>query len=526
MKKLVYLLLGITLLASLLVAACGGSTTSSAPASTAAAKPSTSVPEASKYGGIMQTYIGSTGSTLMGYPPEGSSDSYQYAQPCIETLVATKTGGTVAPLLATSWDINLAAKTMVFHLRNGVKFHDGSDFNASVVKWCFENSMAAKKLPNFSSVEVLDDYTIKITLKTYQNTDLTSVSGGACGIISKASFDKNGLDYTRNHPIGTGAFKFVELVTDSKIVWTKNPDYWEKGKPYLDGVVCSVVKETTVQKIMLQRGDLHFVLATGIIAQELQKEGFTVIKQPAGTMGLVPDSANANSPFSKLAVRQAVSYAIDREGLAIALGMGFLNPAYQMYPSFATTAIPGLQKTPYDPAKAKQLLKEAGYPNGFKTALRSAGRAIDADSVTAMAKMLTDIGIQAEPDFPTTGKYEEYRTKGWSNALLVQAFQQQDNFNSFFNTYFPSSNIMMPSVKKYDGFYEAVTASVTSPEVDPAKLQAIFKKMNDDLMVIPYGESVAAQFYNKGVHDPGVEEYAFNKVFIAREAWLDASLRK
>ena len=240
---------------------------------------------------------------------------------------------------------------------------------------------------------------------------------------------------------------------------------------------------------------------------------------------MVPDSANANSPFAKLAVRQAVSYAIDREGLVAGLGFGFMNPAYQMYPGYAISQIPGLQKTLFDPNKAKQLLKDAGYPNGFKTYVRSAGRVINADTVTAIAKMLTDVGIQAEPDFPTTGKYEEYRTQGWNNALLVQAFINSDNFNSFFNIYFPSTNIMMPSVKKPDGFADAVTASLTSPQVESAKLQAIFKMMNDDLMVIPYGEQVQAQFYGKGVNDPGADEYAF-AYFNSKEAWLDSSLRK
>ena len=176
-------------------------------------------------------------------------------------MISVKISTEAAPILATSWDIDPAAKTMVFHLRKGVKFHDGSDFNAAVVKWNFELMMAAKKAPNFVSVEAVDDYTIKITVKNYQNTDLTGMSGGAFNVISKASFDKNGIEYTRSHPVGTGPFKFVEYVRDSKLTYAKNPNYWDTGKPYLDGVVYNVVAEETVRKIMFQRGDVHFIMA-------------------------------------------------------------------------------------------------------------------------------------------------------------------------------------------------------------------------------------------------------------------------
>ena len=516
MKKVTYILVGIMILASLLVAACGSPATSSAPVSTTpkvsalvspspapassasspapakptASSPASSVPAASKYGGIIKLALVVGPSTPLGYMPEAAPDSYSWSRPALEPLVGVKMGGVVTPILATSWDIDPAAKTMTFHLRKGVKFHDGSDFNASVVKWDYELMMAAKKAPNFVSVEALDDYTVRINLKTYQNTDLTGMSSGAFSIISKASFDKNGIDYTRSHPIGTGPFKFVEYVRDSKLTYTKNPDYWDTGKPYLDGVVYNVVSEETVRKLMFQRGDLHILVAAGITAQELQNSGAIMKTQAGGTYGLVPDSNNPNSPFANLAVRQAVSYSIDRDAIAAGLGFGFLKPAYQMYGGYDSSAIPGLQKTPFDPAKAKQLLKDAGYANGFKTAIHTFTRLVPNDWVTAIAKMLGDVGIQTEADFPTAGKYEEYRTQGWTNSLMAHGFVNSDNFNSTFNLYFPSTNIMFPSVKKPDGFAAAVAASITSPTVDNAKLQGVFKMMNDDLMVIPYAEQI------------------------------------
>jgi ABC-type transport system substrate-binding protein len=551
MKKLVSLCIGIILLVSLMVPACSNSSTTtpvtSAPATTAkatvpsattpaatssaSAKPTTpatsataSVPAANKYGGILKLPLTVGPSTPLGYMAEAANDSYSYSKPALEPLVGLKLGGIVSPVLATSWDIDPAAKTMVFHLRKGVKFHDGSDFNAAVVKWNYDLMMAAKKAPNFDSVVVVDDYTIKITVKKYQNTDLTGMSSGAFNIISKASFDKNGIEYTRTHPVGTGPFKFVEYVRDSKLTYTKNPDYWDTGKPYVDGVVYNVVAEETVRKIMFQRGDLHIFQAQGIVAQELQKSGAILKSQPGGSFGLIPDSGNTASPFSKLAVRQAVSYAIDRKAFAEGLGFGFLNPGYQMYGGYAVSAIPGLVKTPFDPVKAKQLLADAGYPTGFKTSIHTFTRLIPNDWVTALAKMLGDVGIQTEGDFPTAGKYEEYRSQGWNNSLMAHGFVAPDNFNSFFNLYFPTTNIAFPSVKKPEGFAAAADASVTSPQVDPAKVQAAFKLMNDDLMVVPYAEQMQAQFYLKGVNDPDSEEYPLISLQY-KDIWLDPIAR-
>jgi peptide/nickel transport system substrate-binding protein len=445
------------------VSPAAASSASTTPAKPTGSAPASTAATSDKYGGVVKLALTVGPSTPLGYMPEAAPDSYSWSRPALEGLVGLKLGGIVTPKLATSWDIDPAAKTMTFHLRKGVKFHDGSDFNASLVKWNFDLMMAAKKAPNFVSVEALDDYTIRINLKTYQNTDLTGMSSGAFGVISKVSFDKNGIDYTRSHPIGTGPFKFVEYVRDSQLTFTKNENYWDTGKPYLDGVVYNVVAEETVRKLMFQRGDLHILQAAGITAQELQKAGAIMKTQPGGSFGLVPDSNNANSPFAKLAVRLAVSYAIDREAIASGLGFGFLKPAYQMYGGYSEAAIPGLQKTPFDPAKAKQLLKDAGYPSGFKSSIHSFTRMVQNDWVTALAKMLSDVGIQTEADFPTAGKYEEYRSQGWTNSLMAHAFANSDNFNSTFNLYFPTTNIMFPSVKKPEGFADAVTASITSP---------------------------------------------------------------
>ena len=553
MKTKFHLLIGVILLIVLLLSACTGNTTTTpatsnptttvpttgpattapttgpattGPTTTATTKPTTPISgkDPNKYGGIFKSALTVGLSTPLGYPTESANDAYSLSRPALESLVDVKSGGKVIPLLATSWDIDVAAKTMTFHLRKGVKFHDGTDFNAKAVKWNFDLIMAAKKAPNFNSVEVIDDYTLRISVKVYKNTDLTGMFSGAFAIISPTNVEKNGVDYARNHPVGTGPFKFVEYQRDSKLTFARNDNYWDTGKPYLDGLEYYVAPEETVRKILFLRGDVHRLQAGGIIAQELKTSGYDSKSSAGGTFVLVPDSNNSTSQFADIKVRQALSYAINRESLAQGLGFGSLSPSYQLYSGNPQVVIPGLQKTEYNPTKAKELLNEAGYLKGFKTTVHTFTRLVQRDWVTALAKMFGDVGIQTTPDFPESGKYEEYRSKGWSNSLMAHGLINADNLNSIFNQYFPETNLAFPSVKKPAGFYEAINASITSPEVDPVKLQAVFKLMADDFMVIPFAEETVNIFYAKGVHDPGADEYPLT-TFISREAWLEPSAR-
>jgi len=554
MKSRIYLLIGIVLLLVLLLPACTGNattttststtsttqtstttTTTPVPTPTTPAKTTTSTTaptqttttasrDPNKYGGIWKLTLNVGPSTPLGYMPEAANDSYTAASPALESLISLQKDGTAVPILATSWDIDPAAKTMVFHLRKGVKFHDGTDFNARAVKWNYDLILAAKKAPNIASVDVIDDYTVRINLKVYQNTDFTGMSGGQFQVTSPTSFEKNGIDYARTHPVGTGPFKFVEYQRDSKLTYARNENYWDPNLPYVDGVEYYVVSEETIRKLLFKRGDVHMIRASTTIAQELQKEGHAQITEAGGTFVLVPDSANEASPFANIKVREAVSYAIDRAAIAEGLGAGLMVPAYQVYPGNPVAAVPNLPKTEFDKAKAKQLLAEAGYPTGFKTSIHTFVRVVNRDFITAIAKMLSDVGIQTTPDFPEPGKYEEYRSQGWSNSLLAHALVGVTNPNTIYSQYFPESNITFPSLKRPDGFYDLVNASLTSPTLDPVKVQAVFKLMADNFMVIPYVEETVCNFYAPGAHDDGGEKFTLVN-FFPRYAWLEPSAR-
>jgi ABC-type transport system substrate-binding protein len=314
----------------------------------------------------------------------------------------------------------------------------------------------------------------------------------------------------------------VEYQRDAKLTYEKNEDYWNKGKPYLDGLEWVVIADEMVRKMAFQRGDIHELAAQGLLAQELKNAGFPYNAEPGGTYLLIPDSKNTDSPFADRRVRLAVSYAIDREGLAQALGYGFSRPAYQLYPSYKETAVPNLDIHEFNPEKARKLLIEAGYPQGFKTTIHTFTRLVKREWVMAIVNMLAQVGIRAEADFPEAGKYTEYRMKGWKNGLMAHGMAGFDNLNMGFSFYF--GGIQFPSNKKPDGWDPVYNAALNSENVDPAKTQALVKLIHDDVMVIPYFEETAINFYREGVHLADFIKYRALTT-VDEEAWLDPELR-
>jgi peptide/nickel transport system substrate-binding protein len=539
LKKSLFILVGFILVLSFLLGACSQTatpttsapaTTTTAPkttaatttASTTAATATTPAAEAAKYGGIYKQALSVAPSRPIGLPGEAAADSYTAASYAVETLIRVKKDGTIVPILATSWKIADDGKSITLGLRKGVKFHDGSDFNADVAKWNLDQQIAAKKTVDWKSVDVVDPYTIRINVVGYKNTLLTNLSGGITQQISKASFDKNGIEYTRWHPVGTGPFLFVEYQRDAKLTYKRNPSYWDTGKPYLDGLEFTVIADETVRKLAFLKGDIHQIAVAGLTAQELQKAGYAIATEGGGTFAMVPDSLNDKSPWSNVNVRLAASYSIDRETMNKALGYGFTNPAYQVYPGFAQTAIPNLDVHKYNTAKAKDLLTQAGYPTGFKTVMHVFVRVVPADYAVAVANYMRAVGIDVTVDSPEGGKYDDLRYKGWSDGLLNHALASYENYSGIASYWL--SGTMFPSVKKPAGFVEGCATMTASKEPDKNLIQAVVRLMHDDEMVIPYMEESRVTFFQKGVHNEGVTEYSMMS-FISQTAWLEKSAR-
>ena len=536
MKKIVFMLLVIIALTSVPLIGCSDNpqtttltaTTSAPSATTTAPITKTTAPTATttaldpaKYGGVYIMAISVGLARPIGYPSEANGDSYTCASPSNENLISVDLKGNIIPKLAVSWEV-APNGSMILGLRKGVKFHDGSDFNAKVAKWNLDLQIEAKKTTNWTSVDIIDDYTIRINVVEYKNTLLTGLASGITQMVSKEYVEKNGVEAARWHPVGTGPFIFSSYDRDSKLTYKRNPNYWDPGKPYLDGIQYVVLSDPTIRKLAFQKGDIHETSGSGLDAQELQKAGYKMYSQPGGTFALLPDSKNNDSPWSNLNVRLAASYSLDRESFSSALGYGFTNPAYQVYPGFEQVALPNLDKHLYDKTRAKNLLKEAGYPSGFKTTMYVFGRVVPANYPTALADMLRAVGINIEVETPTAGKYDEYRYAGWHNALMNHALANYSNYSSMGQYW---TGLQFPSVKLPAGFTEGDRAAATSKEPQKELIQALVRIMYDDVMVIPYIEETKISFLGKGVHNDDKALFDLTYMLVTN-AWLEPSARK
>jgi peptide/nickel transport system substrate-binding protein len=540
-KKTIFILLSFVALFSLILVACDNTPaiTTSAPKTTATTAPPTSVkptattvaptapaPTGDKYGGIYKIALTVAPSRPIGYPPEAAPDSYTGAAPALETLTRNKLDGSIEGVLATSWKVAADGKSITIGLRKGVKFHDGSDFNAAVAKWNMDLARDAKQsgAAAWKSIDVVDDYTIRINLESYVNTVITGLASGVTQMISKAYVDKNGIEAARWNPVGTGPFLFVSYERDAKLTFKRNPNYWDTGKPYLDGIVMTIIADATVRKLAFQKGDIMSLAPQSLLdAKELKDSGkYGVRTGGGGPYVLIPDSMNPKSPFADVRVRYALSYGLDRVSLANALGFGFAIPAYQFLQGFTDTAIPGLVPTLFDKAKAKQLMTEAGYPNGFKTTIHSFTRIVPANYISAVAAQMKDnMGIDVSIDSPTSGKYEEMRYGTW-DGLMGHGLSAFENKNQDFTFYF--TGLQFQYCKKPVGWQEGVDASLATPEPDPKMIQNVIQIMYDNMMFIPYIEQQAFLFRLPGVTNPNSEDYP---VLTTRyqEIWLDKSLK-
>ncbi len=255
-----------------------------------------------RYGGMMRMSDVLDG-TSIGYPPKiVRLFANRQVAPAIETLLRTDKTGKPVPWLATAVKENAAAKTITLTLRKGVKFHDNTDFNAEAVKWNLEQHMAVKGpgTEKFQSIDVVNEYTIRINLSQWDSTVTNNLSQTLGMIISPAAVKKNGIDWAASHPTGTGPFLFVSWEKDTRTVYKKFPGYWQKGKPYLDEIVWTPIADSLIRVLSLRKGELDLILSVSPkdIAS-LEKEGFAVKRQfiGSGATSLVPDSANPKSPL-------------------------------------------------------------------------------------------------------------------------------------------------------------------------------------------------------------------------------------
>lgn len=334
--------------------------------------------------------------------------------PMFERLVRFKDESTeLEPGLAEKWDISDDGLTYRFSLRSGVTFHDGTPFNADAVVFSIlrqidpnhpfhntgEFAYAEFTFGKVQAVRAVDPQTVEILLKEPYAPFLANVAIHAASIVSPAAVEKYGRDFSKN-PVGTGPFKFVEWKPGVEVILERNPNWWG-GQPQVEQLIFRPIVEDRTRLTEFEAGSIDFIvnIPPDDLPRLKQSPDVTVLEQPGMHVWYLVLNCR-KEPFNIKEVRQAVNYAINKEAIVNELLKGTGVLAKGPLPPVVWGYTEDVPQYPYDPQKAKELLAQAGYPNGFKVTFwvpesgsgmqqpKAMGAAIQAD--------LRAVGIEAE----------------------------------------------------------------------------------------------------------------------------------
>ena len=442
-----------------------------------------------------------------------------------EGLVKFKAGSTsIEPCLATSWEISADGKEIIFHLRRGVKFHDGTSFNADAVVFSFARqydpnhpyhqygiwNMWGYIFYDVDRIEKIDDYTVKLILKRPNVSILTSLAVYQASIVSPANAEKYQEDAFK-HPCGTGPFKFVEWVKDDHVVLEANEYYWQESAK-LDQVIFKVIPDPSARLMALEVGEvqgMEFPNPADFDRINHNKD-IVLISQPGMNVGYLVMNIgygyideNKNNirdidseplvktpgyfePLTKKKVRQAINMAIDKQSIVDNIYMGMAIKAKNGIPPFMLGYNDDIEDYPYDPERAKELLAEAGYPDGFEVTLHvmpvSRPYMFDPHKIAeAIQSYLAVVGIKVKFYQVDWGSYLQEISGGKHQIALsgwIGDNGDPDNFMSVYGT--NSTSIGMAKNRAFylnDAVQELLSAALAT--YDDEKRAAYYKKIQE-----------------------------------------------
>jgi peptide/nickel transport system substrate-binding protein len=353
----------------------------------------------------------------------------------VETLVMFPDESTaVVPGLAESWTVSRDGLRYTFKLRKGITFHDGTPFDAEAVKFSIERQIVpdhpASKLGkypfanyffgNVRAVEVVDPLTVEFVLKEPRASFLTILTAGAASIVSPTAVRKHGENYALT-PVGTGPFKYAAWDRGQRVVLEKNPSYW-RYPVKLDRVVYRPIVEDQARLTELLTGALDLIVGTppDFVGQLETNPRITLLKQVGAHVWYLGIN-NQKKPFDDKRVRQALNYAVNKEAIVrdVLKGTGSLSAGPVLPQTWG--ADPGLKPYPYDPERARKLLAEAGYPNGFSTTLWTPESGSGMQSPVAMSTVI-------QSNLKAVGVTVTMQTMEWGAFLAKLRSKEQDLF--------------------------------------------------------------------------------------------------
>lgn len=443
------------------------------------------------------------------------------------TLVRVKPDLTVEPELAESWQISPDGKTYTFKLRQGVTFHDGTPATSADVKYSFERlvdpktaSPGASDLASMAKIEAPDPATVVMTLKQPDASLLATLTGQTCFILSKAFMEKHNGN-TSQAAMGTGPFVFKEYVPNTKITLEKNKNYWDKGKPYVDGIEMIPISEDTQRMTAVTTGTVDFIEYAPLqLIEQLKADPSLMLTGHDNTNIRYLGVNLTRKPFDNLKVRQAIAAVLDRDAIIGAAVFGQGTSTEVLFPKSYWAALDKPVSKP-DVAKAKQLLKEAGYPDGFSTSILSwSAYSFLSNAAVVIQQQLKQIGIKADLDLQENATYiANYFGKKF-DLTMTGTSQYVDPNQVFFSNFVTGQNSNAVSYSN-PAFDKLVADGIAT--TDQSKRREIYQQaqqllLNDLPWINIYiaNQYEAMKTYVKGyVHIPTGANTAF------RDVWLE-----
>jgi peptide/nickel transport system substrate-binding protein len=332
-----------------------------------------------------------------------------------EGLFRMKPGTTdIEPALAESWEVSDDGLHVDFNLRKGVTFHDGTPFNAEAAKWNIDRQLPGSPYqdtgvfwlmeaywPQVESAEVLDEYTLRLNLSSPTADFFDFGIDGQSHMVSPTAVDEYGEDFVE-HPVCTGPYKFVRWDKGEQLVLERFDDYWG-GTPAIKDVVFRIIQEETPKLTAFLAQEVHLAPEIGpaIIEQLEASSDHHIVEVPTGSLWWIAPNVNWG-PFQDVRVRQALNYAINKETIVhdilqdtVDIANGPIAPAYKCYNPDVTTYA-------YDPEKAKDLLAQAGYADGFEVTMilpaSGSGMLLPVEIATSIQADLAAVGIKVNLD--------------------------------------------------------------------------------------------------------------------------------
>ena len=451
-----------------------------------------------------------------------------------EGLVFANENNEISPLLAESWTVSDDGLEWTFMLKEGVKFHDGESFNAEAVKRTFdryktnEGSSRRYIYSNLIEVEVVDEYTVKFITEKPQSNFLNLLAYGGGAILSQKSHELDPEEVGKN-PIGTGPFRLKESVSNEYVIVEKFDEYWG-DVAQLSEIKFVTVKEAATRVNMLETGEADYIV--GVTAQDVdrleQDAQYEVRYDKSNRVAQIGFNIT-KAPFDNKLVRQAMNYAINRETIVNGIYSGIGEPADSVIAP-ATWGHSDTKMYEHNMEKAKELLAEAGYPDGFTAKIWTPdGRYFkDKESVMAFVGQMQEVGINLEVEVIDWGQYlKELKIpneEGNRVELYMLGWESTTGeANYLFNSVFTSKNIapkgwntMFYSNERVDELNELATACM-----DDEQRYEYFKEMQmiimDESPWVPmfvFGQVAVHRSDLEGINVLPIEVPLFTKAYI------------